>query len=182
MCGWYETLSSEIVYDGMLSRVRVDEVAMPDGATADREVVLHPDAVAVVPAMDDGTVVLLRQYRHPFGDYQLEIPAGKIDAEDGSPRRTASRELREETGLVAATLELLTVFRNSSGWTDEVTHVFLARGLTDEGRPVGFEAAHEESDMEVVRLPFEEALDQARGGTIVDAKTIIGLLLSAGRR
>ncbi len=176
---WYGVVSSEVVYDGALSRVRVDDVEMPDGATAAREVVEHPDAVAVVPLLDDGSVVLLRQYRHPFGDYQLEIPAGKIDVEGESPEETAGRELREETGLTAGSLERLTTFRNSSGWTDEATHVFVGREIRDEGRPDSFEAEHEEADMEIVRLPFDEAIAEVRAGTIVDAKTIIGLLLAA---
>lgn len=181
MSGWYETLESRAAYEGVLSRVRVDTVSMPDGGTAQREVVEHPDAVALVPLLDDGSVVMLRQYRHPFGDYQLEIPAGKIDVDGEGPEATARRELREETGLTADRLTLLTTFRNSSGWTDESTHVFLAEDLRDEGRPEDFEAQHEEAEMKLVRLALEEAVAQVRNGTISDAKSAIGLLLAADR-
>lgn len=178
---WFETVGSERRYEGVFARVRVDQVRMPDGSVQDREVVEQYDAVGVVPILDDGAVVLLRQYRHPVGRYLLEVPAGKLDVE-GEPREEAARrELVEETGLEAATLEPLTTFENSAGWTDEVTHLYLARGLRAAERPDGFAPKAEEADMEVVRLPFDEALAAARSGAITDAKTVIGLLLAAGR-
>lgn len=175
--GWFETVSSETVYEGF-STVRVDEVRMPDGSTAEREYVVHDDAVAVVPVMDDGSVLLLKQYRHPIGRYVLEIPAGKMDEEGESPAETGRRELREEVGYTADELVHLVTFENSAGWSDERTHVFLARGLREAAPPEDFEAQHEEADMEVVRLPFAEARAQAERGEIGDAKTLIGLLLA----
>ncbi|MBW3658681.1 MAG: NUDIX hydrolase [Actinobacteria bacterium] len=176
--GWYETVSSETVHEGF-STVKVDEVRMPDGSTAEREYVVHDDAVAVVPVLDDGSVLLLRQYRHPVGRYILEIPAGKMDEEGESPAETGRRELREEVGYAADHLVHLVTFENSAGWSDERTHVFLGRGLREAAPPDGFEAEHEEADMEVVRLPFADALAQVRAGELTDAKTVIGLLLAA---
>ncbi len=181
MTGWFETVDSEVRYEGLMARVRVDRVRMPDGSTGEREVVEQTDAVGLVPLWDDGTVVLLRQYRHPLGTYVLEVPAGKLDREDEAAEEAAHRELEEEVGLRAASLERLTSFYNSAGWTNEVTHLFLARGLVAAGPPENYTASAEEADMEVVRLALHEAVEQVRVGTIADAKTVIGLLLAAER-
>jgi 8-oxo-dGDP phosphatase len=159
----YEVESSEVVYDGF-STVRVDRVRMPDGEVAEREVVEHTDAVGVVPLDAEGRVVLLRQYRHPVGETVLEIPAGKLDV-DGEPREdAAARELLEETGLAADGLVELVTFTNSSGWTDEVTTVYLARVVRPGDVPEDFTATAEEADMEVVRMPLDEAVAMARRG------------------
>lgn len=177
---WFETVASDVTHDGVLSRVRVDRVRTPDGEVVEREIVEHSDAVAVVPIMDDGTVVLLRQYRQPFGDYQLEIPAGKLDVEGESAEEAARRELVEEAGLEVRSLRLLTTFRNSAGWTDEITTVYLGSGLTSRSPSDDFTPKAEEADMEIVRLPLDAAVEGVRDGTIVDAKTVIGILLAAG--
>ncbi len=179
--GWFETIDSEVRYEGHTAKVRLDRIRMPDGDVAEREVVEHDDAVGIVPVLDDGTVVLLRQYRQPFQAYMLEIPAGKLDVEGETPEEAAQRELREETGLRADRLERLGSFRNSAGWTNEVTHLYLATRLSPD-RVDDFEPKAEEADMEIVRLPVDEAVKEARAGSIVDAKTLIGLLLAAGRR
>lgn len=172
--------SSRSAYDGALSRVRVDRVRMPDGAVVEREVVEHPDAVAVV-ALDGDDVVLLRQYRHPVGRELLEIPAGKLDEPGESPSDAAGRELVEETGLAPEGLEELLTFHNSAGWCDEATTVYLAPAVHAAAAPEGFAPHGEEAHMQVVRLPLSEALERARRGEITDAKTVIGLLLAAGR-
>lgn len=175
---WFETLDSRIVHDGW-STVRVDTIRMPDGDQADREVVEHVAAVAVVPLFEDGTVVLVRQYRHPVGQYLLEIPAGILDV-DGEPEPDAARrELAEEVGLQAGRLDHLVTFENSAGWSTERTHVYLGRDLSETARPEGFELEHEEADMELVRLPLEDAVDAVSRGEITDAKTVIGVLLAA---
>jgi 8-oxo-dGDP phosphatase len=178
---WWETVRSETVHEGVLSDIRIDTVRTPDGDEVEREVVVHPDAVALVPLMDDGTVLLLRQYRQPFRAYQLEIPAGKLDAEHEPPEETARRELREEVGVDASELVHLTTFENSSGWTDEVTHVYLATGLHERAADDSFTPEHEEADLEVVRIAFRDAVEAVRAGEITDAKTIVGLLLAEGR-
>lgn len=175
---WYETLSTEVVCAGPLSRLRIDHVRTPTGEVMEREVVEHDDAVAIVALLDDGDVVLLRHYRHPFASYQLEIPAGKLDQVGEEPLEAARRELREEAGLAARSWEPLVTFRNSAGWTDESTTVFLASGVEDSAAPDGFEASGEEADLEVVRMPLEAAVAAVWDATIVDAKTIIGLLVA----
>lgn len=177
MGSWFETVESDVVYDGY-SRVRVDHVRMPDGTVAEREVVEHMDAVAVVPLMDDGTVVMLRQYRHPFGRYVLEIPAGKCDVDGEAPDRTAHRELREEIGMRAEHLRHLVTFQNSSGWATEQTSVYLATGLVPAETPADFAAEAEEADMEIVRLPLSEVRAMAQRGELTDAKSLIGILLT----
>lgn len=177
----FETVDSRRVYEGHFSTVRVDTVRFPDGQTAEREIVEHPNAVAVVAVDDDGVVLLLRQYRHAVRGHVLEIPAGKLDVAGEPPLDAVQRELEEETGYTATHFEQLVHFHNSSGWTDEATTVFLATGLSESGGPDGFEARHEEADMELVRMPLEEALALADGGEISDAKTLVGILLAARR-
>jgi ADP-ribose pyrophosphatase len=176
---WFETAGRRTVHDGF-STVHVDRVRMPDGSEVEREVVEHPDAVAIVPLFDDRTVLLVRQYRHPVGGYVLEIPAGILDVAGEAPEDAAQRELAEETGMRATRLERLTSFWNSAGWNDERTHVYVGRGLTHSGHPADFEPEAEEADMEVVRMPLDDAVAAVRDGTITDAKTVIGLLLVAG--
>lgn len=178
----YQVESSEIAYRGHLSRVRVDHVRMPDGSSADREVVEHPDAVGIVAVDDAGRVLLLRQYRHALREHLLELPAGKLDEEGESPAEAARRELQEEAGLRCARLSELLHFHNSAGWTDECTTLYLAEGLEESGVPDGFAARHEEAHMELVWLPLPEAVERVRRGEIHDAKTVIGLLFVAGRQ
>lgn len=175
---WFERLERTVVHDGWLQVAR-DRVRTPDGEVVDREVVLTDDAVAVVPVMADGTVVLLRQYRHPIGGYLLELPAGKRDVADEDPEETARRELAEETALTSAQpLVRLTTFVNSAGMSPERTSVYLAVDVTAGDRPEGFVPDAEEADMEIVRLPFDAAVAAVHDGTVTDAKTVIGLLLA----
>lgn len=175
----YEVVSSRIAHEGELSRVRVDSVRMPDGEVSSREIVEHPGAVGIVPIDDQGRVVLVRQYRVALGAYQMEIPAGKLDVDGEAETDAARRELIEEVGLDASGWSQLTAFHNSAGWTDEVTTVYLATGLADTQAPEGFTPKAEESDMQVLRVPLDEAVARVRRGELTDAKTVIGLLLAA---
>ena len=178
----YDVHGSETVWRGKLSTARVDEVEMADGSTASREVVAHLDAVAVVALTNSDEVVLVRQYRHPVGSYQWEIPAGLLDAEGEDPSDAAARELAEETGMRVAGLQEIVRFANSSGWTDEHTTIFAGEGAAPHPEADDFEAIHEEADMEVATMPFREALRMAREGRLTDAKTLIGILAVAARR
>lgn len=178
----YTVLSSKVAYESPFTTIRVDEVAMPDGTTSTREIAEHPSAVGAVVIDDDDHVVLLRQYRHSLRQHFLEIPAGKLDAGDEPPEEAMQRELAEEIEMRAGTLTTLLCYTNSAGWTTEQTTVYLATNTAHEPRPDGFELEAEEADMEVVRLPFDDAIDMVRSGDIVDSKTVIGLLAVADRR
>jgi 8-oxo-dGTP pyrophosphatase MutT (NUDIX family) len=170
------------VHRGHIWRVVVGTFEGPDGATFERDLVRSPGAVSVVPVLFDpeGTpsVVLVRQYRATLDAALTEIPAGMRDVAGEPPETTARRELAEEVGLAAGYLELLTVFTNSAGMTDATTHVYLATGLT---RVPASAHGPEEEAMTVVQVSLADALAEVEAGTITDAKTIIGLLLAAGR-
>lgn len=149
-----------------------------DGAEFDRDVVHHPGAVAVVPLHDDGTVTLVRQFRAALDGELLELPAGLRDVEGEPDERTAGRELIEEAGLAADQLDLLVVFHNSPGYCDETVGVYLATGLRDVDHD---RHGAEEQLMTIERMPLERALAMIDEGQITDAKTIIGLHLTARR-
>ncbi|MBS1846758.1 MAG: NUDIX hydrolase [Actinobacteria bacterium] len=151
---------------------------VPGGTTVEREIVEHPGAVSVVAVDDTGAVVLERQYRVALDTHILEIPAGKRDIAGEDPADTARRELLEETGLEATTWVQLAEFYNSPGFTDEHSTVFLATGLTQVGSDV---QGPEEEAMEVVRVPIDEIPEMIARGELVDAKSIIGILLALRR-
>ena len=181
MSGNFAVASSAITHRGMMTTMRVDTVHMPDGSTAQREVAERPNAVAMVPVTADGDVVLVRQYRHPVGRYELEIPAGLLDVEGELEEAAAQRELAEEIGMTAGSLRRLLCFHNSGGWCDEATTVFLATHLRD-AEASDFVAEAEEADMSVHRIPLDDAVAAVHRGEIQDAKTVIGLLLVATSR
>jgi ADP-ribose pyrophosphatase len=169
-----EVLSSEDVYKGKLISV-VRDTVREAGKTYVREVVRHPGGAAVVAYFEDGTVALVRQYRHPTVRYVLELPAGKLDPGE-RPEETAARELEEEMGVVAGRLEQLSEFYTTPGFCAEKLWVFLATNLRETA------SRHEEDEIiEAVRLPFARALEMIASREIEDAKTIIGLLLAARR-
>lgn len=161
--------SVRTVYRGRVVTLNVDTVTLPNGATLDLEVIRHPGAAAVVPVREDGAVLLIRQYRHAAGGYIYEVPAGKLDPGE-DPLACAGRELEEEIGYRAASLEPLVSFFTTPGFTDEVIHVFLARGLTP-----GTQKLDHDEVLQVVEMALDEAIAKIADGTIRDAKTIIGL-------
>lgn len=175
---WFETVDARIVHEGF-SDVVVETVRLPDGGTVEREIVRHQDAVAIVPVLDDGRLLLLKQYRQPLRAHLLEIPAGTMDVDGESVEAVAHRELREETGQDARELRHLTTFHNSAGWTTERTHVLLGRGVHPAAAPEGFVPKAEEAEMELVPFTLDDALEAVRSGELADAKTVIGLLLAA---
>jgi len=167
-------LNSQKVFDGRVFKVTIDTVSEGE-LTYQREVVHHSGSAVIVPVHDDGTVVLVRQYRHPAVRYLLEVPAGTLD--DGErPEAGAARELEEELGLVAERLEKLSEFFVSPGFLEEKMWVYLATGLS-EGK------LNPDADevLDIVRLPIGDALEMITSGEIQDAKTIIGLILAAPR-
>jgi len=166
-------VGSRRIYDGRVVSLRVDEVALPSGRTAVREIVEHRGAVAVVPLLPSGEVVLVRQYRAAAGETLLEIPAGTLEPGE-APEQALQRELAEEIGMRAGRVRRLGAFLPSPGVLTEVIHLYLAEELTPH------RAEAEEEDLEVVRLPLARARALVDRGEIRDAKSIIGLLL-AGR-
>jgi 8-oxo-dGTP pyrophosphatase MutT (NUDIX family) len=174
--------SSRYVYRGRIMALRVDDVRMPDGDLAVREVVEHLGAVAVVALDDGGQVTLIRQYRHAAGQHLLELPAGLLDVPGEAAPDTARRELFEEAALRAGTWHTLVDLRPSPGFSDEAVRVFLARDLTDvpvADRHVG---RHEEVDLGAHRVPLDEAVAAALAGRIENGVTVAGLLAAAHAR
>ena len=170
----FETVSSETVYVGKIFALRADEVRMPGGNIARREVVEHYGAVAVLAMDDDRNVMLVYQYRHPHGRRLWELPAGLLDLGGESPHITAARELKEEAGLAATTWHTLVDLDSAPGFSDESVRVYLATGLTDVGRP---EAAHdEEADLTLRWFPLEAAVRMVLSGEIVNSITVGGIL------
>lgn len=171
----YQTVKSEIKYKGHIFTVRQDQVRMPQGNIAIREVLLHGGAVGIVPLTAHKEVVLVKQYRHATNKYLVEIPAGKL-APDEDPQLCAVRELKEETGVEADSLIKLAEFYNSPGYSSERFHLYLAK-IKSIGKmePDG----DEELEMERLIMPLEKALSLVDKGEICDAKSIIGLLMTA---
>ena len=167
-------LSSQKVFEGRVINVTVDTVSEGE-LTYQREVVHHNGSAVIVPVFDDGTVALVRQYRHPAVRYLLEVPAGTL-AKGERPEIGAARELKEELGLDAARLEKLSEFFVSPGFCEEKMWVYLATELSE-----GEQALEDDEIIDVVRLPISEALEMITSGEIEDAKTIIGLMLAAPR-
>jgi len=167
-------VSSQRVFSGRVFNVTVDTVREGE-LTYQRDVVHHHGSAVILPLFDDGTVALVRQYRHPAVRYLLEAPAGTLD-EGERPEDGAARELQEELGLIAGRLEKLSEFFVSPGFCEEKMWVFLATELT-EGQP----NPEEDEVLEVVRLPIDEALEMISSSEIQDAKTIIALILAAPR-
>ncbi|MEU4805916.1 NUDIX hydrolase [Actinosynnema sp. NPDC023587] len=169
----FATVSTRDVHIGRVVGLRVDEVVMPDGDTASREVVEHLGAVAVAAVDEDGLVTLIHQYRHPLGKRLWELPAGLLDSPGEQPVEAARRELMEEVGLAAAEWVTLVDVAASPGFTDEVVRVFLARGLSDVDREL---MGEEEADLEVRRVPLDDAVAMALAGEIVNGAAVAGVL------
>jgi len=165
-------VSSEEIFSGRVVTLRVDTVRLPDGRTSTREVVFHRGAVAIVPFLDDDTIVMVRQYRRAVDEILLELPAGTL--EQGEPsQECARRELEEETGYKAATFKRLFEQYLAPGYSSEKLIVFEARGLTS-----GDQHPDEDESLEIVLVPVAEVYDCIARGDIKDAKSIAGLLMA----
>jgi ADP-ribose pyrophosphatase len=164
------TVTSEVVYSGSLLKVVRDAVRLPDGSTAAREYIRHPGAVMVVAQLDDGRILLERQFRYPTHQHYIELPAGKL--EPGEPAlTTAQRELVEECGYTAREWQHLASLHPTIGYSNEVIELYTAKGLSPVGRclDVG-------EFLDVFALPLDEALAWVRDGRICDGKTAFALL------
>lgn len=165
-----KTVDSEICYQGVIVTVRMDRAQLPNGRVARREVVEHPGGVAILPLDEGGNVLTVRQYRYPFGQVLLEVPAGKMEPGE-DPRQCALRELQEEVGAVPRELVDLGELYLSPGFCDEVLHLYLARGLE-----LGASHPDEDEFLELVRIPLEELARQVMSGQVKDAKTVAAVL------
>ena len=184
----FSVTSSQRVFDGAVTAVRIDDVVMPDGKTAKREVVEHDNAVAIV-ALDwaggagadadpdpnsEPTVILIEQYRHPLGRRLWELPAGLMDVDGEGAQQAAARELVEETGYAAANWSVLVDVAPSPGFSEEIVRIFLATGLTEVGRP--HPGDHEEAELRVVLVPLSTAVQAVLDGRIVNGMAVAGIL------
>lgn len=165
------TLSEEYRFNGRLLRLRTDTVRLPDGKSAQREIVEHPGGVGIAALTDDGRILVVRQYRHAFHETVLEIPAGKLEKGE-DPLLAAKRELAEETGAAAADWQYLGKLYPTPGYCEEVDYLYLATGLS-----FGAVSPDEDEFLEPDSLPLGEAVDAVMRGDIPDAKTQIALLM-----
>ncbi len=165
---------SRNIFSGKVLTLNIDTVTLPNGITVDLEVVRHPGAAAVVPLKANGTVVLIKQFRHAAGGFIYEIPAGKLHPGE-DPMQCAARELEEEIGYIAGRLERLTSILTAPGFTDEVIHIYQATDMT-----AGRQQLDRDEVLEAFEVSLEDAIKMIRAGTIRDAKTIVGLQLVNG--
>ena len=161
-------------FEGKLINVRLDTVRLPDGNLRQREIVEHPGAVAIVPVLEDGRIVLVRQYRPAVGRSMLELPAGTVEP-DEDVQVTASRELAEETGYMAARMTELVRFFVSPGWCNEELVIYVAEGMVS-GEP----DQEDDENISVELIDPERVPDIIRSGEISDAKTMVGLTTYLG--
>ena len=165
-------LSTETVFEGKIVTVRVDDVSLPNGVKAVREVVEHRPAVAIIPFDDNREVILVSQFRYPVGEQLLEVPAGIIEVSE-TPEQCADRELQEEIGYRAREMRSLGSFWTAPGFSDELMYAFVATGL----EPSRLESDKDE-DITVVRVPVSRIREMIEAGEIRDSKTIAALLMA----
>ena len=161
-------IDGDVAYDGGFLKVSRDRVSLPNGATTFREYIKHPGAVVVLAILDDGSVLLERQFRYPLGRVFIELPAGKIDPGE-STLACAKRELQEETGYTASDWQFVTTIHNAIAYSDEHLDLFIARGLT-----AGPAKLDDGEFLETFSASLPDMLDMVRNGQISDVKTIIG--------
>ena len=166
--------ASELIFDGKILHLYRDDIALPNGRPAERELIRHIGAVCVIPVTDDGMVVMERQYRYPVDEVILEIPAGKLDSRDEDHVEAARRELEEETGYQASEMIPLGKFYPACAYSDETIWMYLAKGLTR-----GDSHRDEDEFLDVELIPLSVLTEQVLSGAIPDAKTQIAILKAA---
>ena len=178
----FRRVDERLVHQGYVWHLATAEFEAPDGRRFERNIIRSPGAVGVVPLVFDAegnpSVVLVSQYRPPYDDAVIEVPAGMRDVPGEPPSVTAHRELAEEVGLRAGVLEELTVIIPSPGMSDATTHIFLASDCdqVDDSRQ-----GPEEEAMNVLHVPLQEALEMVRSGRIADGKSVVGIMLASDR-
>jgi len=171
----FPVVSAEDIYVGRVMAIRRDDVLMPGGRSAVREIMEHAGAVAIAALDADDRLMMIYQYRHALRRRLWEMPAGLLDMAGEDPLETARRELAEEVGLAAQEWSVLVDIAPSPGFSEESVRVYLARGLTDVGRP-DLGADDEEADLQVHWLPLAEAVAMVFDGSIVNASTVAAVL------
>ncbi len=164
-------LKSEQIYKGAIINLFLDDISLPDGNTAKREYVRHPGGICVVPVTDEGEIMLVRQYRYPYGEEVIEIPAGKRDSADEDPLEGGKRELKEELGITAEKFISLGTFYPTPGYTDEVIYMYAAFGLT-----FGETDPDEDEFVLPEKIKLEKLVDMIMAGEIPDGKTQAAVL------
>jgi len=165
--------ASARIYDGAVLNLRVDKVRLDDGTQSTREIVEHRGAVAIVPVLGNGHVIMIRQYRYAIGKELLEIPAGTLENQE-DPQSAANRELEEETGYTCGHMTKITEIYMAPGYATEKIHVYLATDL-QPSKP----HLDEDERIEIEPIPFSAALQKVRSSEICDAKTVCGLYHAA---
>jgi ADP-ribose pyrophosphatase len=165
-------ISSRLAYEGKVFDIRVDEIR-EDDVEYKREIVVHRGSAVILPVFDDGTVALVRQYRHAAGKYLLELAAGTLE-EGEDPETGAIRELEEEIGVTAGKIEKLCEFYVSPGFLTEKMHVYLATELTETKQNL-----EEDEILTIERHTFDQLNEMIRSGEIEDAKTIVGITMAS---
>ncbi len=166
----YKTVKSEKVFEGRILKVMRDEITMPDGDTATREIVIKNNASAIVPVDSEGNIIFVRQYRHPAGDMILEIPAGTFEAHE-DPYECAVRELEEETGYKAGGITYVNWTYASVGICTERIYLYIAENLQP-----GVQKLDKDEFIDLEKYSLKDALDMIYDGTIRDSKTVMGIL------
>ena len=169
-------VESKSAYNGKLLKYKIDEVLLPNGKKAQREVINHPGAAAIIPVLPNKKIVFVRQYRYPVKSILYEIPAGKLDLGE-EPMHCAKRELQEETGYKAQIMENIGKIYTTPGFCDEVIHIFLAYGLTD-----GKKNPDEDEIVETFSFSFSEIKCMIKDGSLCDAKTLAALQIYGALR
>ncbi|MGI6713022.1 MAG: NUDIX hydrolase [Bacillota bacterium] len=165
-----KTIKSKYIYQGKIVSLRKDKVILPNGKTAEREIVEHGGAVAIVPINKDGNIILVKQFRKPLEQETIEIPAGKLNPGE-NPEKCALRELQEEIGYTAEKLEYKFSYYTSPGFCNEILHLFFASNLKESKKP-----CDEDEIIEITQVSLQKALHMIMKGEIIDGKTITGIL------
>ena len=169
-----KTEKQTYIYKDRIINLRCDDITLPDGKEAKREVVEHPGGVCVLPITENDEVIFVRQFRYPYSEIILEIPAGKRDSKDEDTLECGKRELREETGATAEKYTFLGELYPSPGYVGEIIYMYMAENLT-----FGDTDPDDDEFVETVKIPFDKALEMVMNGEIKDAKTQVSILKAA---
>ena len=169
-----KTLKQDYKYKGKILKFRVDEVELPNGNTSQREIVEHPGGVTIAALTENNELMFVRQYRHPYEQILLELPAGKLDPGENDPLEAAKRELQEETGVIGKEYVSLGTFYPSAGFCDEVLHLYFCRVAS-----VGETNPDDDEFIEPILIPIDQAVEMVLNNEIPDGKTQVTVLKAA---